>query len=232
MTPYQVKQLDLMRQMEHKLASNSNAATVVPLQTNYETDSQMCLSVNSFLQESVAASIQSKFIEPLRQIDPTQYYYQNASLHITLHSIRIIHDPPTYTAHDIETSRRLLAQYIPSEQPFSFDLHGVLSMPTSVSVMALATPDYNQFIRTLRQQFVAAGIPDDKKYFSDEMVFANTTICRYTHKPSPKFLKKLTALKDTYIGEFIAKKVALVETNAGAYPTKTTVLSEYRFAKI
>lgn len=232
MTPFQQKQLDLMRQMESSLASGSRASTIVPLQADYATDTQMCLSVNSFVPSTIAAAIQAKLIEPLRQIDPAQYYYPNESLHITFHSVRIIHDPPTYTDQDIKTSHRLLTKFIPLEQPFPFILHGILSMPTSVSVIALIIPEYNRFIRKLRHLFVDSGIPDDKKYFSDEIVFANTTICRYTHKPSSEFLEKLKVLKDMYVGEFVAKDVSLVETNAGAFPSKTTVLGRYQFREI
>lgn len=218
-----------MRQMEQTLAADTTAATIVPYQTDYATDRQLCLSVNAFVSPDIAASIQSKLIEPLRKIDPTQYFYPAESLHITFHSIRIIHDPPTYTAHDIEVSDRLLESVIPSNEPFPFTLQGVMSMPTSASVIALITPAYNQFIQTLRKTFVSAGIPDDKKYFTEETVFANSTFCRYTHRPTPEFLQTLNQMKDTVIGNFLATHVSLVTTNAGAYPTKTAVLGTYPF---
>ncbi len=232
MTLFQRTQLDLMRQMELTLASDSNTSTIVPFQADYATDNQMCLSVNAFLSRAIGLSIQTKLIDPLRQIDPTQYYYSNGSLHITFHSVRIIHNPPSYTDLDIKNSKQLLAKFVPPERPFPFVLQGVLSMPTSVSLIALVTPEYDQFIRRLRHEFISSGIPDDKKYFTDKMVFANTTICRYTHKPSQEFLEKVAELKNLFIGEYTAEKVCLVETNAGAYPSKTTVLAEYRFSQI
>lgn len=221
-----------MRQMERTLASDTSAATIVAFQADYTTDNQLCLSLNAFVSNDITASIQSKLIEPLRRLDPGQYYYLEGALHITFHSIRVVHNPPTYTPDDIETSKRLLETIIPSQQPFPFILQGVLSMPTSASVIALITPEYDRYIRTLRHAFISAGIPDDKKYFTNETVFANCTFCRYTHKPSPEFIKKLLELKDTVVGQFVTQEVSLVETNAGAFPSKTTVLGQYRFKNI
>lgn len=229
MTPFQQRQLALMRQMETCLASDTTASTIIPFQTDYVTDPQRALSVNAYIPIRLATVIQSKLINPLKTIDPTQYYYPDESLHITIHSIRIIHDPPMYTPRDIETSMQLLERFIQSEHPFSFTLHGIISLPTSVAVIALITPEYDRFTRSLRRAFVDAGIPDDKTYFTDEMVFANTTICRYTHPPSLDFLHNIKTLPNIYIGKFIAKEVSLVEINAGAHPSKTKVFGTYRF---
>lgn len=232
MTPFQRKQTDLMRQMESRLASDANAATIVPMQTDYPGNPQMCLSVNTFLPQHIASQIQKTLIQPLKAIDENQYYYPNASLHITLHSIRIIHDPPTFTKANISHSKELLTYIVPRELPFPFTLNGVLSLPTSVSVIALVTPRYDTFIRSLRNTFVHAGIPDDKTYFTNEMVFANTTVCRYTHKPTQKFLQKIQELQNTSFGSFTATETMLVETNAVCHPAKTTILGRYEFQRI
>lgn len=231
MTPFQQRQLTLMRQMETRLASGSNASTIVPVQTDYINDPQLALSLNAYLPKEIATTIRTRLIEPLKVIDPTHYYYPVEALHVTIHSVRIIHDPPMYTPQDIETSKRLLEQRIPLEQPFPFVFHGVMSLPTSVAVIALITPEYDRFAKSLRRAFIDTGIPDDKTYFTDEMVFANTTFCRYTQKPTQAFLEKLQTLKDLHIGEFVATEASLVEINAGAHPSKTRVFGTYEFAQ-
>lgn len=232
MTPFQQKQLVLMRQMEIDLASGSTQTTIIPTQTNYAADNQLCLTVNTFLPTATAKKIQTLLIEPLKAIDPTQYYYPTESLHITFHSVRIIHDPPTYTAQDIKTSHELLTKCVPKQQAFPFILQGVMSLPTSTSVIALVTPEYDRFIRLLRQSFVNAGIPDDKTYYTQNVVFANSTICRYQHSPSQEFLKKLETFRDIFIGTFVAGDVVLLETNAVAHPSKTKVFGTYRFQNL
>lgn len=229
MTPFQLRQLELMRQMEASLASGHTSTTIVPYQSDYTNDPQLCLSANAFIPSDIAKIISERCINPLKAIDPSQYYYPDQALHITFHSIRVIHNPPTFTQSDIEASQTLLERIIPLEWPFPFILRGVLSMPTSASVVALITPEYDAFIRRIRKTFTDTGIPDDKKYFTDEMVFANSTFCRYTHTPSEKFLEVLQSMKDLDIGTFDAHEVSLVVTNAGANPGKTTILGTYRF---
>lgn len=232
MTPFQQKQLDLMRQMELHFSQGHSTATIVPFQQNYASDNQMCLSVNTFLPKYITKKIQNLLIQPLKQIEPNHYYYSLETLHITFHSIRIIHDPPTYTSVDIEKSKRLLKEIVPLQRPFPFILQGVLSLPTSAAVIVLVTPKYDSFIKSLRQKFVAAGIPDDKTYFTKEVVFANITFCRYSKKPAQKFLSKLSQLKETSIGEFVAQNVVLLETNAVAHPSKTRIFGTYYFQNI
>lgn len=220
-----------MRQMEARFPTDPHAASFVARQANYTSDRQMCLTVNSFIPEAIAARIQSMIIEPLRRADPTHYYYTNASLHITMHTVRTIHYPPTFTERSIEISKQVLAQYIPKSRPFRFIVAGVMALPTSVAVIVLTSARYNRFTHVLRRAFSAAGIPDEKKYFSPDVTFANITICRYMHTPSQKFLKTLAARKNIPVGSISVGEVALLETNAGAHPSKTRIFATFRFAQ-
>lgn len=218
-----------MRQMELSLASGVSASAIVPFQSNYASDSQVCLTCVSFLPKNTATTIQTQILFPLRIIEPNFYYYPVESLHITIQNIRVINYPPHYGPTEIAKAKNLLSEFVPRYESFRFELSGTIQMPTSLAIIALASPEYDQFVRILRRTLIDAGIPDDKKYFTDEIVFANTTICRYTHKPSQKFLEKLETLKDVDIGTFVASDVSLVETNAGAYSSKTRVFGTYRF---
>ena len=104
-------------------------------------------------------------------------------------------------------------------------------MPTSVSIIALGTPEYNSFVKRLRRDLTNAHVPDDKSYFTDELVFANATICRYTHEPSDVFIQKLQELRDQYIGDVVINETALVTMNASANRSKTTILETYQFGQ-
>lgn len=232
MTPFQQKQLDLMRQMETALATGAPASTIVPMQADYQNDPQIALTIISRVPKDIAETIQTQLIEPLRAIEPEFFYYPNDALHVTIQNVRVIHDPPRFTASDVAKVDGLLKTLVPKTAPFPFIFAGLLSMPTSVSIIALVSPEYDQFIRRLRKSLTDAGVPDDKTYFTDEAVFANTTICRYTHAPSEKFTDMLTKNKDMHAGQFAPDKVSLVRMNAVASPAKTTVLGEYQFAQI
>lgn len=228
-TPFQQKQTNLIIQMENSFSAGKSVSTVVPMQSDYKHDNQLCLTCVSFLSKNVASTINSQFISPLKSIVPEFYYYQEGSLHITIQNIRIIHNPPHFNQIEINKARQLLTDLIPKIKPFQFELVGLISLPTSIAIIALVRPEYDTFVKMLRHSLVASGIPDDKKYFTDEIIFANITICRYTHKPSQKFMNKVDALKEKSIGPFVANKLSLVEMNAGAHPSKTRILGTYSF---
>lgn len=221
-----------MRQMEATLANGAHASTIVPMQTDYVNDPQIALTCITFIDKNLTATIQTQLIQPLQIIEPEFYYYPDNALHLTIQNIRVINNPPHFGASDIAKAQRVLAEEIPSSGPFQFTLTGLLSMPTSVSIIALVNPEYDQFVKKFRNKLIDAHVPDDKKYFTDEIIFANITICRYTHKPSPEFIEKLTTMKDLMIGSFTATNVSLVQMNAGASPSKTVILGQYMFRSI
>lgn len=231
MTRFQQRQLDLMRQMESSLASDPGASTIVPMQQEYETDQQIALTCVAYLPKRLALTIQDRLIRPLRAIEPEFYYYSTDALHITIQNIRVIHDPPNFSASDIAKVQDVLQTVVPSSGPFPFTLQGLLAMPTSASIIALVNPQYDRFVRHLRTALAQAGIADDKRYFTDEVVFANSTMCRYTHRPSAQFLETLDIFRTMDMGVTTPETVSLVTMNAGAHPSKTQVCGTYRFAQ-
>lgn len=220
-----------MRQMEMGAATGTPSVTVVPMRPDFISDRQTALTCISYLPDAISERIRKQLIGPLRTIEPDFYYYPDASLHITIQNIRVIHDPPRFTATDIDIARGVLQQTANNAGPFPFILEGLFMMPTSISVIALVTPEYDRFIKQLRSDLADAGVPDDKTYFTDEMVFANTTIARFTHTPSARFTDLARSIKDTYIGEVLANEMAFVTMNAVATPEKTTVLDVFRFGR-
>ncbi len=221
-----------MRQMETALASDPKASTIVPMQTDYQNDPQIALTCISYVPSDIATRIQTELINPLKAIEPDFFYYPNTSLHITIQNIRVIRNPPSFTIPDINKVQAVLASMTPSAGPFPCIYKGLLSMPTSTSLIALVTPEYDQFVRRLRTALTDINVPDDKTYFTDEIIFANTTICRYTHTPSEKFLKTLESLQDISIGTWTPKIVSLVTMNAVANPQKTVNYGSYSFREI
>lgn len=218
-----------MRQMESAMASGTASPTIVSMQSDYVTDNQLCLTSVSFAPPEFADIIYNAIIKPLQNIDPDQYYYPNTSLHVTIHNIRVVASPPNFTSADIQKAKTLLSTSIPTYVAPTFTLQGLLVMPTSVAIVALVTPEYDHMVRQLRQTFADAGLPDNKTYFTNEIIFANMTICRYTHKPSQVFLEKIETLKNIDIGRFVVQEVSLIQTNAGAHPTKTKVFGSFNF---
>lgn len=229
MIPFQRKQIALMRQMESRFTSGTTASSIVSMQSDYRNDNQLCLTCVSKIPKDVAVTIQTKILRNLSAIEPNFYYYPTESLHITIQNIRIINNPPHFGPSEIAKVARLLSEFIPQFEPFPFILSGLIRMPTSISVIALVTPAYDRCIKLLRKRLVSVGVADDKKYFSPDVIFANATICRYTHKPSEKFMQEVEKHSPEFFGKMTAREVSLIETNAGFYPAKTKVFGTYRF---
>lgn len=221
-----------MRQMESALAANSNASEIVAMQSDYANDDALCLTTVSYIPKSLAESIRTAIIEPLAVIDPDQYYFPNSSMHVTIHNVRVVRSPQSFTDQDIQRARQLLRLSIPTFTAPTFELVGLLSMPTSVSIIALVNPEFDHMVKSIRRQFTEANLADDKKYFTDEIIFANITICRYTKSPSKLFLETVQKNKETKYGIFSPKETTLVTSNAGMHPSKTTIIESFAFHNI
>jgi hypothetical protein len=227
MTPFQQKQLILMRQMESSLASGASSSSVVPFQTDYAHDTRICLTAVSFLSNTLANIIQNRLIATLKTIEPDFYYYPNESMHITIQNIRSIHNPPNFDLNDINKAKSLFTDFFATCNQFPIILQGVIQMPTSLAVIVLMTKSYDTCIRTLRQQLISNGIYDDKQYFTDEIIFANCTICRYSRKPSQKFIQMTQTGRDELFGNGLIQSVSLIQSNAVMHPSKTTIIKTY-----
>ena len=229
---FQRKQLALMRQMESELSAGTTDATIVPMQTDYASDPQLCLTLlKTPLPPHITKRILDRLVSPLVAIEPDFYYYSDKTLHMTIQTIRKVHNPPQYTPAHIARVKTLLTKEIHRHGPFTFDLSGVMSLPTSAAIIALGSFEYTDFILSLRQKLKDADVSTDQTYYRNDIVFANCTICRYTHRPSRKFLATLKKLRDEHIGTCVIDDVSFVETNAGVDPAKTTVFGTYRFKK-
>ncbi len=228
-TPYQLRQLELMGQMSSIAISTGPTTTIVAMQPDYANDPQMCLAVVSYLPKSITDDIYKRIVQTLQTIEPDFYYFPQEALHITIQNIRTVALPPHFSPADIAVVDDVLQDACGAVQkPFIIELTNVIRMPTSVMIAALASPVYSTFITNLRSQLAGAGVADDKQYFTDEMVFANCTFCRYTHNPSPQFIEKLEEFRNINFGQITIDNASLITTNAGCHPSKTTVVGRYR----
>lgn len=165
-------------------------------------------------------------IEPLRAVEPSFYYYPQASLHVTIQNIRVIHDPPRFTQLDIQKVLSVCRAIIPTHQSLSLKFYVAIQFATSAVIGVLHGNTFDDLVSTLRKELTAAGVADDKKYFS-ATILSSTTFCRFTNKPSQEFIRSLEAFSNYDFGSMKATKIHLVETNSVAHPQKTRIYSEF-----
>jgi len=228
MLSYQQKQFKLFEELEKKYSQGLKPTEIVDKIKDYPNDKRLCLTSVAFLPDGIQRKIIETLIKPLRQADPRHYYFVPESLHITIKNIRVINDPPYFNSHDIEKVRQVFQNVLNNFKPISFELKGLFTMPTSLSIRGYSDKALKDLVLSLDKGLNGAGVPDDKKYASEEIFFGNTNICRYTTTPHEEFITKVNQLKEIEIGQFEVKKINLITTNVACHPAKTKVLSQYR----
>lgn len=226
---YQEKQLLAMRDLEAASADGGTRSTIVPMLRDaaaYASDDRLCLTAVCFLDETLASSISSEFLAQLKETDPHHYFYLPRSMHVTIQNLRTICAPPSFDAEHIRTAEDVLARVIAAHKAFELKLEGILKLPTSVSIAGLSDEGLPELVLDLRQALADAGIADDKKYNGD-VVFANVTVCRYTHSPSEPLLNLLESQGDRFFGSLPVRAIDLITTNAACHPDKTTVIRRF-----
>lgn len=230
LTAYQKKQLELVRQMEFLAARGIIRATIVPMLKDYAHDPQRTLTSVVFLPLRLQKRLYQELIVPLQKLEPDFYYYPPLSLHITIQNIRVIHFPARYNNQDIQNVQKIFRQVVSKHMNFNFHLYGVIGLPTSVSIAVLSSQTHHQLVMDLRGQLAAAGLPDDKTYFS-EATFANCNICRFTHEPGIKFRNFLRQQNQHDFGRLFVREISLIETNAVCHPSVTKKFAVFHLKK-
>lgn len=226
MERYQDRQKKLIQQVEEQFRSRPvslNPATA----DDFANDRRLALVTLYFVPEEVQQVIQNEIIAPLRATDPAPYYYPSPSLHLTVKNVRYINWPPSYTSQDVEQVRQAFREVTPRLPAFRMKLEGLFEQPASLSVCGFCNETLLSTIITLHQTLQDAGVPDDKKYFSQEIFFGNVSFCRFQDLPNQAFRQKVQELKKIKVGSVLIDRVWLVETDLVCHPGRTIVFEEF-----
>lgn len=224
---YQQQQLHYIERIEQQFKSGSQPSTIVEPVADYITDNRICLTSVIYLPKTLTDQIVKQISLPLSALDSRQYFFPPDALHLTIQNIRVIANPTTFTEHDIEKVKTVFSNVIPTYQSFHVHYERLFELPTSFSLCAFTDETFGNLVAELRSELVHAGVPDDKSYASDTIVIGSTTIARYTTTPNTAFIEKLHELKHIEIGDFEAKIISLIATNAVCRKEKTTLIDQY-----
>ena len=232
METYKEKQRKLFEKLEAQFKENSNAVEIVEPVSDYVSDNRICLTSVVFPPKYIVDAINKKIVSKFVGVDDNQYFFLPESFHLTIQNIRTINLPPLFNDEDIKKARDVFRKIIPRHNQFSFKLSGLFETPTSFSIRGYCNDNLQKLILDLRTEMISAGVPDNKKYGSEDVFFGNITVCRFTKKPNEKFYQKIKELKNIEIGNILVDKVSLITTNAVAHPSKTKIIEEFYLNKI
>ncbi|MGD9680570.1 MAG: hypothetical protein AB7W16_05235 [Candidatus Obscuribacterales bacterium] len=230
-TGYRKKQRELMDRLEKLSLEGSAPVFNVPRESDYATSDELCLTLLGFLSPNTEPSVISeqilKVIEGFREVDPAQYYYLPESLHLTVQNVRRISNPPAFGPDEIEAACRVFRSRLAGLAPLSFELCGFIRLKNSLSVAGFAPDRYPALIKSLKEGLELEGIADDKRYMSDDVIFGNVTISRFSCEPTAAFDSRLASMRKESFGELVLDKLSLVVTNSVCHPRATKVIEEF-----
>lgn len=230
-TGYRQKQRELMDRLEKQSLDGSAPVFAVPRESDYGSSSELCLTLLGFLSPMKKTAVVSERVQEVikgfREVDPAQYFYLPESLHLTVQNVRRISDPPTFGPDEIEAACRVFRSRLQGLAPLAFELCGFIRLKNSLSVAGFAPDSYPALIRSLKEGLELEGIPDDKRYMSDDVIFGNVTISRFSCEPTAAFDSRLASIAHESFGELVLDKLSLVVTNSVCHPRATKVIEEY-----
>jgi hypothetical protein len=210
---YQARQAALIRMLQTNYLDTGKKPTLVPIQKDYEGTRDRCLTLVGFFDPVVSDRISRTVIAPLRAVEPKHFYYPPDALHITVKNVRTAAEPPLFTDEQADRVGEAFAEVLADVRSLEFSLRGLLRLPTSISVVGYCDDYFARLVRTLDNVLKEVEVPDDKRYVSQEIFFANSTVCRFRDRPSQTLLERVLDLADLDLGVAKLSSLQLLSCN-------------------
>lgn len=214
-TQYQKRQIEVIDTIERQVGNNSlNFSTVAPID-DYENDSRLCLTSVHFPKNGLIRKVM-EILGPLRDINPGHYYYPEDAFHLTIKNIRVISDPPTFTAEDVLRARKVFESVLPGHRKFKVYFYRLLLFKSNLSLIGTTDEELDSIVLDLDKKLAQAGVPDNKQYTNSRNFFCNMTLARFTSEPTEDFISKVKELSQQVapFGPYEIDSVTLLSSNA------------------
>ncbi|WDF67569.1 2'-5' RNA ligase family protein [Sphingobacterium oryzagri] len=154
----------------------------------------------------------SAFLQALQTIEPSQYFYRQSDMHITVMSIISCYADFALDTIYLPDYQSLIEKSLARIPPFQISFRGITASPSCVLIQGFFQDDsLNDFRNNLRDNFRASGLEHsiDQRY---TIRTAHATVCRLTHPLThkPAFLALLEKYRDHDFGTFTVDRIELV----------------------
>ncbi len=216
-THHQKSQIDVIDKIDSQVKNNNLSFSIVTPVADFDNDSRICLTSVHLLHSQLIGQINNLLIEPLKKIQPNQYYYTKESFHTTIKNVKTISDPPNFTEKDILVVSKIFSEIIPKYSKFSVYFYRLLLFPNNLALMGTTDEELDKIIFELDQKMRQAGVIDDKQYLNSKYFFSNITLARFISPVSEQFKQKVDnfsiQIPNTF-KPYIVDSVSLVSCNA------------------
>lgn len=186
---------------------------------NYNLDSKIYDSSDSRFgitllirpSEEIKTSIQL-FLNELKAVDSSQYYYPNSDIHITLLSIISCYEGFSLDKIVVSDYIEIIQKSLADLGEIKIEFRGVTASNSAIMIQGFpADESLNNLRNKLRENFKNAALEQsiDSRY---SIAAAHCTVMRFTEKlQNPEKLMKIAAqFRDYNFGEFTVDKLELV----------------------
>ncbi len=219
---YQDQQYQLFNQLESAFQRGEQPCKIYPQITDYANDPRRCLTIAGWIDHDLATEIDEILIQPLKAVDPRQYYYPQDNLHTTLLTLFLAAAPPLFTQADIDIITKVLTKVMPKLKPITYHLKGLFLMPNSIGIRGYTGHELHETITTIRAALAERGIVIDPGLASDEVYFGHITLCRFITPPNSAFWRKTVELRNRGFGHRTSNTLSLISSNF-TFEKKATV---------
>ncbi len=105
--------------------------------------------------------------------------------------------------------------------------------PTSVALVGYSNDNLQKLVFSLDKGLKKIGITDDKKYASKKIFFGVISLCRFTHKPTKKFLDAVEKISKVKIEtlKLKVKDLYLITCNCMNNPKTRKIIETYQLTE-
>ena len=224
--------MDLAAHYNQLFTEASNAILdnnyVIDTKIDAETDNRLGITLLIRPPESIKNKIQS-FLNELKKEDPTQYYYPNSDMHITVLSIISCYDGFGLNQINPEAYITIIQEKLAVLKNLEINLSGITTSNSTIMIQGFPTNDsLNSFRDLLRKAFQNSNLEQsiDSRY---TLFTAHVSVCRF-RKPinnTEKLVSLLEKYRKTEFGKFEVKEIELVHNDWYQKQEKTQLLHQF-----
>lgn len=152
-----------------------------------------------------------QFLTEAKAIEPDQYYYQNADIHITLMSIISCYEGFDLSNINVEDYVKLIQQVLAKHKSFNIQFKGLTASPSCILIQGFLTETLNGIREDLRTAFKNSDLKQsiDQRY---AIQTAHSTVIRFRSELKNKeaLIDLIEKYRDYDFGTFEIKQVELV----------------------
>lgn len=195
---------------------------------NNELDSRFGITLLIRPSEAVRANIKL-FLDDLKAVDATQYYYPDSDIHITVMSIISCYEGFSLDKIKVHDYIEIIEKSLIEVDQINIEFRGVTASSSAIMIQGFPSDEtLTAFRNKLRDNFKKSNLQQsiDSRY---EIATAHSTVMRFQEKlQNPEQLVQiLEHYRDYNFGEFRVKKLELVYNDWYQQKKNTILLADF-----